>query len=79
PGGRLVIVDFKHSQEHQGQPAQFGAGEIGLQDLPALMKEAGFSQIESGEIPFPRLLGFSGVGFALGRTQPMPGKGRTIE
>jgi ubiquinone/menaquinone biosynthesis C-methylase UbiE len=52
PGGRLLIIDFKRSEEHQSQSDQFGAGEIGLQGLPALLQEAGFSQIETGEIPF---------------------------
>lgn len=79
PEGRLVIVDFKRPEERQGQPAQLGAGEIGLQDLPALMKEAGFSEIENGEIQFPRLMGLSGAGFALGRTKPTLGKGRATE
>lgn len=46
--GRLLVVDFKRPEGHQDQPGQFG-----LQDLPALMKEAGFSQTETGEIPFP--------------------------
>jgi ubiquinone/menaquinone biosynthesis C-methylase UbiE len=50
PGGRLLIIDFKRSEEHQS--GQFGAGEIALQDLPALLLEAGFSQVETGEIPF---------------------------
>lgn len=51
-GGRLLIIDFKRSEEHQSRPDQFGAGEVTLQDLPALLLEAGFSQIETGEIPF---------------------------
>jgi ubiquinone/menaquinone biosynthesis C-methylase UbiE len=52
PGGRLLIVDFQRSEEHHDKPEQFGVGVFALQDLPALLKEAGFSQIESGEIPF---------------------------
>jgi ubiquinone/menaquinone biosynthesis C-methylase UbiE len=52
PGGRLLVVDFKRPDVHQDRPAHLGAGEIGLQDLPALAKEAGLSQIETGEIPF---------------------------
>ncbi len=70
PGERLVIADFKRPEKHHGQSAQLGAGELGLQDLPALMKDAGFAQIESGEIQFPRLMGLSGAGFAQGRTEP---------
>ncbi len=69
PGGRLVIVDFKRAAEQQGRPAQLGAGELGLQDLPALMKEAGFSQMESGEMPFPRLMRLEGAGFVRARTR----------
>jgi ubiquinone/menaquinone biosynthesis C-methylase UbiE len=67
PGGRLVIVDFKRPQEQQGEPARLGAGSLGLQDLPRLLQEAGFSQIESGEIAFPRLMGLEGAGFVRAR------------
>jgi ubiquinone/menaquinone biosynthesis C-methylase UbiE len=52
PGGRLLIIDFERSEKRPSRPEQFGAGEIALQDLPALLLEAGFSQIETGEIPF---------------------------
>jgi ubiquinone/menaquinone biosynthesis C-methylase UbiE len=67
PGGRLVIVDFKRSEKQQGQPAQLGAGSLGLQDLPALLQEAGFEHLESGEIAFPRLMGLEGAGFVRAR------------
>jgi ubiquinone/menaquinone biosynthesis C-methylase UbiE len=69
PGGRLVIVDFKRAEKQQGQPARLGAGTLGLQDLPQLLKEAGFSQMESGEIPFPRLMGLEGAGFVRAQTR----------
>lgn len=52
PGGRLLVVDFKRPEQYQIEPGRFGAGEIGIQDLPALMKETSFSQIETGELPF---------------------------
>jgi ubiquinone/menaquinone biosynthesis C-methylase UbiE len=70
PGGRLVIVDFKRTEkhEHHGQDTHLGAGEMGLQDLPALLQETGFSQIETGEIEFPRILGSSGAGFVRAQT-----------
>jgi ubiquinone/menaquinone biosynthesis C-methylase UbiE len=70
PGGRLVIVDFKRPEkhEHHGRHAHMGAGEMGLQDLPALIKETGFSQIETGEIQFSPILGASGAGFVSART-----------
>lgn len=67
PEGRLVIVDFRRKEAPQSQPAQLGAGELGQQDLPALLGEAGFLQIESGEIPFPHLMGLEGIGFVRAR------------
>ncbi len=66
PGGRVVIVDFTHGAEHDGQPAQLGAGALGIQDQPALLADAGFTQLDSGEIRFPRLFGISGAGFVRG-------------
>ena len=51
PGGRLIIADFNRSQERQVQPVRFGS----VRDLPALVKDAGFSQIETEEMPFPKL------------------------
>jgi ubiquinone/menaquinone biosynthesis C-methylase UbiE len=64
-GGRLVIADFKRPEERPGEPAAFGAGRAGSQDLPALVEDAGFSQIETGEMRFPRFphVPGSGVGF----------------
>ncbi|HEX7049871.1 MAG TPA: class I SAM-dependent methyltransferase [Longimicrobiales bacterium] len=67
PGGRLLIVDFKRPEEPGRRSGRLGAGGIGIQDQPELMTEAGFSQIETGEIRLPRFPGVQGVGFALGR------------
>jgi ubiquinone/menaquinone biosynthesis C-methylase UbiE len=67
PGGRLVMVDFKRAEAEPHQPARLGAGSLGLQDLPALMQEAGFEHLESGEIAFPRLMGLEGAGFVRAR------------
>ncbi len=50
PQGRLLVIDFKHSEEHQQRPVQTGTTQF--QDLPALMQEAGFALIETGEMPF---------------------------
>ncbi len=55
PGGRLLVLDMKG-------PA--GPWKSNIADQPALMKEAGFSQVETGETSFS---GFLGLGFALGR------------
>ena len=54
PGGRLVIADFERSKERQDQPARFGAGESGIQDLPGFIVEAGFSQVETEKLRLPR-------------------------
>jgi ubiquinone/menaquinone biosynthesis C-methylase UbiE len=58
PGGRLLVLDLK---------GHAGPWKSGLQDLPALMKEAGFSQIEVGKTRFsisPE------IGFARARKSP---------
>ena len=54
PGGRLLVLDMKG-------PA--GPWKSRIEDQPALMKEAGFWQVEMGETRFS---GFAGLGFALG-------------
>ncbi len=55
PGGRLVITDFERPEQRQDQPAQFGAGGSGIQDLLGLIKDAGFSQVETEKLRLPRL------------------------
>ncbi len=62
PGGRLLVLDMKG-------PA--GPWKSSMQDQPALMKEAGFSQVETGETRF------RGLGFALGR-KSLEGVGREM-
>ncbi len=61
-GGRLLVLDMKG-------PA--GPWKSSMQDQPALMKEAGFSQVETGETRF------RGLGFALGR-KSLEGVGREM-
>ena len=63
PGGRLVIADFKRKEERQGQAARFHAGGSGIQDLAALVKDAGFSQVETEEMQLPRFSAFPGAVF----------------
>ena len=63
PGGRLVIADFKRKQERQGQAARFHAGGSSMQDLAALIKDAGFSEVETEEMRLPRFSAFPGAGF----------------
>lgn len=52
PEGRLLVVDFKHPGEHRAEHGQSGAEKIDLHNLAAYLKEVGFSDVESGEIPF---------------------------
>jgi ubiquinone/menaquinone biosynthesis C-methylase UbiE len=68
PGGRLVIADFKRPEKGNDQPARFGAGETGIQDLAAFVKEAGFSEVETGDIPLVRIMGIPGAGFVRAHT-----------
>ncbi len=63
PGGRLVIADFKRKKDRAGQAARFHAGGSSMQDLAALVKDAGFSQVETEEMRLPRFSAFPGAGF----------------
>jgi demethylmenaquinone methyltransferase/2-methoxy-6-polyprenyl-1,4-benzoquinol methylase/phosphoethanolamine N-methyltransferase len=78
PGGRLLILDFQAKQNQsriKGHVQQRGGSHAflaqllhagkelgGIQALPPMMKEVGFTQIEAGET------GFRWLGFVLGRT-----------
>ncbi len=62
PGGRLVITDFTHKQDRQGLAARFPAGGSRMHDLVALLKEAGFDQLETEELRSPRFSAFPGAG-----------------
>ena len=65
PGGRLLIVDFKRPTSYAGRLmlSMFlhGALRKGIQDIPALLREAGFTQVQAGD------LRFSLLGFAMGQ------------
>jgi ubiquinone/menaquinone biosynthesis C-methylase UbiE len=63
PGGRLVIADFKHKKERQGRAARFHAGGSRMQDLAALVKDAGFKDLETEEMRPLRFSAFPGAGF----------------
>jgi ubiquinone/menaquinone biosynthesis C-methylase UbiE len=63
PGGRLVIADFKRKQERQGKAAHFHAGGSNMQDLVALVKDAGFSEVETEEMRPIRFSAFPGASF----------------
>jgi len=62
PGGRLVIADFKRKQERQGRAARFHAGGSSMQDLAAMVADAGFSEVETEEMHPPRFSAFPGAG-----------------
>jgi ubiquinone/menaquinone biosynthesis C-methylase UbiE len=61
PGGRLLIVDAKRPNGHLawGLNALMLHGKLktGIQDLPAMLQEAGFTSIEAGATEFS-MLGF---------------------
>ena len=61
PGGRLLIVDAKRPTTHLGQVFNtlllHGKLTTAIQDLPAMLQEAGYVEIETGPTEFS-LLGF---------------------
>ena len=63
PGGRLVVADFTRKQERAGRAARFHAGGSGMQDLAAMVSDAGFSEVETEEMQPSRFSAFPGVGF----------------
>ena len=63
PGGRLIIADFKPKKERQGQAARFHAGGSSMQDLAAMILDAGFEQLEMEEMLPLRFSAFPGAGF----------------
>jgi ubiquinone/menaquinone biosynthesis C-methylase UbiE len=62
-GGRLVIADFTHKKERQGQAVRFHAGGSRMHDLAALLKDAGFQHLEMQEMQPARFSAFPGAGF----------------
>lgn len=67
PGGRLVIADFTHKKERKGQAARFHAGGSRLQDLVAIVSDAGFEQVETQEMQRQRFSAFPGAGLVRAR------------
>lgn len=65
PGGRLVIADFRHPKQRHGQAAHFHAGGSSVDDLVALVAEAGFVQAKDEEMQPLRFSAFPGAGFVL--------------
>lgn len=61
PGGHLLVVDFKRPTGRTSRALltllSHGALEHGVQDLPAIMEDVGFTKIEVGDIKY-KILGF---------------------
>jgi ubiquinone/menaquinone biosynthesis C-methylase UbiE len=61
PGGRLLIVDIKRPTSRLGRAMTtlmlHGGLEHGIQDLPPMLRAAGFTHVDTGATGF-RLLGF---------------------
>jgi SAM-dependent methyltransferase len=69
PGGRLLVVDTTRPERNKGgphRPVHVGPWNSGVQDQPALMQAAGFSQIEHGTLATGSTR-LPEIGFALGR------------
>lgn len=62
PGGRLVIADFTRKQDRAGLAARFHAGGSDPHNLAALVKDAGFADVETEEMRPPRFSAFPGAG-----------------
>ena len=54
PGGRLVIADFERPQRRGDQSGRPGVGGSNLRELAALVQEAGFTQVATEQMRFPR-------------------------
>lgn len=65
PGGRLVIADFAHRSDHQGQAAHVHAEGSDTHDVTILVSESGLSQGETEEMRPARFSAFPGAGFVL--------------
>jgi len=62
PGGRLVIADFTRKQERTGLATRFHAGGNSMQELAALVSDAGFQHLETEEMRPPCFSAFPGAG-----------------
>ena len=63
PGGRMIIADFTHKQDRAGRATRFHAGGSRMHELAALVKDAGFDQLETEEMRPGRFSAFPGAGF----------------
>ena len=63
PGGRLVIADFKPKRNVRARLRGFMPGGVSMQDLAAMISDAGFEQLEMEEMLPLRFTAFPGAGF----------------
>lgn len=65
PAGRLFIVDFKRPSDAMSWVTRMAllhmGPAVGVQDLPAIMREAGFVRVTTGDMSLPA------IGFAAGQ------------
>ena len=61
PGGRLVIADFTRKQERVGRAAGFHAGGSNVDELAALVRDAGLVQVVVERMPPARFSAFPGA------------------
>lgn len=67
PGGRLVIGDFTSKRDRQGRARRFHAGGSDMRELSALLREVGFSPVETRELRPGRRSAFPGASLLLAR------------
>lgn len=78
PSGRLVLADFTAKAERTGRAARFHAGGSRLQDLIALLTDAGFTVVETEAIPPPRFSAFPGASIIRATLDNMRDESTTI-
>lgn len=61
PGGRLILADFTHTADRAGRAARFHAGGSRIQDLLALLTDAGFTVVDTEEVSSPPFSAFPGA------------------
>jgi ubiquinone/menaquinone biosynthesis C-methylase UbiE len=61
PEGRLVLADFTHKADRDGRTAHVHAGGSRVQDLVALVTDAGLTVVETEDIPSLRFSAFPGA------------------
>jgi ubiquinone/menaquinone biosynthesis C-methylase UbiE len=69
PGGCLVVADFTRPPDRGNRPSRFGAGGSNVDELAVLVQDAGFSHVETDEMPLPRFPAHEVAGVCFVRAQ----------